>query len=425
MRLNFTLVFILLLSFSAQSQKLTGIWRGYFSASNGLYRGGVKEEMYKYEVQIRLNQDNSVDGVTYSYQTTVFYGKASAQGIYSPQAKSITLKETGLMELKIGDKSQPCLMTCYLDYSKIGKLEVLQGEFISVNIRDKGDCGAGKVYLEKVPVSDFQAEDFLKQKKAVDTSKKKAVPVESAKPVQPASKSTTAAKPTDKPATKPATKPVPKTGTTQTAPAPKPATASTTNKTPAPKQAVPSQPNTKQTTAVAKTKPGAENNLVGKNTTQPTTTPVEKKPVTVPAPIITKDTIPSKAKEPIISKVPVPKVLIERENNLVKTIQTDEELIQIDLYDNGTIDHDSISLFHNNKQVIKNGGLSYTPISLKIKCTKDDHRHELIMVAENLGEIPPNTALMVITAGRKRYEVFLTSTEEKNAKVVIEYTPKN
>jgi hypothetical protein len=421
MRLNFTLVFILLLSFSAQSQKLTGIWRGYFSASNGLYRGGVKEEMYKYEVQIRLNQDNSVDGVTYSYQTTVFYGKASAQGIYSPQAKSITLKETGLMELKIGDKSQPCLMTCYLDYSKIGKLEVLQGEFISVNIRDKGDCGAGKVYLEKVPVSDFQAEDFLKQKKAVDTSKKKAVPVESPKPAQPASKSTTAAKP----ATKPATKPVPKTGTTQTAPAPKPATASSTNKTPAPKQAAPSQSNTKQTTTVAKTKPGAENNLVGKNSTQTSTAPLEKKPVTIPAPIITKDTIPSKVKEPIISKVPVPKVLIERENNLVKTIQTDEELIQIDLYDNGTIDHDSISLFHNNKQVIKNGGLSYTPISLKIKCSKEDHRHELIMVAENLGEIPPNTALMVITAGKKRYEVFLTSTEEKNAKVVIEYTPKN
>ena len=158
MRWNFTLIFFLLLSFSAQSQKLTGIWRGYFSASNGLYRGGVKEEMYKYEVQIRLNKDNSVDGVTYSYQTTVFFGKASAQGIYSPNAKSITLKETGLMELKIGDKSQPCLMTCYLDYSKIGKLEVLQGEFISVNIKDKGDCGAGKVYLEKVPVSDFQTE---------------------------------------------------------------------------------------------------------------------------------------------------------------------------------------------------------------------------------------------------------------------------
>lgn len=417
MRLNFTLVFILLLSFSAQSQKLTGIWRGYFSASNGLYRGGVKEEMYKYEVQIRLNQDNSVDGVTYSYQTTVFYGKASAQGIYSPQAKSITLKETGLMELKIGDKSQPCLMTCYLDYSKIGKLEVLQGEFISVNIRDKGDCGAGKVYLEKVPVSDFQAEDFLKQKKAVDTSKKKVLPVESPKTVQPESKSAAASEPT--------TKPVPKTNTTQNPPVTKPSNPSTTSKTPAPKQAAPNQPATKQTAPVVKTKLGAENNLVNKNITTPTPAPMDKKPISAPATIIPKDTIPSKAKEPIVNKVPVPKVLIERKNNLVKTIQTDEELIQIDIYDNGTIDHDSISLFHNNKQVIKNGGLSYTPISFKIRCAKDDHRHELIMVAENLGEIPPNTALMVITAGKKRYEVFLTSTEEKNAKVVIEYTPKN
>ncbi|HQR94066.1 MAG: hypothetical protein B7Y15_10070 [Bacteroidetes bacterium 24-39-8] len=416
MRLNFTLLFFLLLSFSAQSQKLTGIWRGYFSASNGLYRGGIKEEMYKYEVQIRLNQDNSVDGVTYSYQTTVFYGKASAQGIYSPQAKSITLKETGLMELKIGDKSQPCLMTCYLDYSKIGKLEVLQGEFISVNIRDKGDCGAGKVYLEKVPVSDFQAEDFLKQKKSVDTAKKKALTVESqklaqSKPAQPNSKSTVTTKPTEKP--------IPKTGSTTT----KPNTG--TNKAPATKTPIPPKPTAKQAAPVAKTKPGAESNLVSKNATQPPPASVDKKPNITVAPIIPKDTIPSKAKEPIISKGPVPKVLLERENNLVKTIQTDEELIQIDMYDNGTIDHDSISVFHNNKQVIKNGGLSYTPISLKIRCSKEDSRHELIMVAENLGEIPPNTALMVITAGKKRYEVFLTSTEVKNAKVVIEYTPKN
>lgn len=421
MRLNFTLVFILLLSFSAQSQKLTGIWRGYFSASNGLYRGGVKEEMYKYEVQIRLNQDNSVDGVTYSYQTTVFYGKASAQGIYSPQAKSITLKETGLMELKIGDKSQPCLMTCYLDYSKIGKLEVLQGEFISVNIRDKGDCGAGKVYLEKVPVSDFQAEDFLKQKKVVDTSKKKTVPVESPKLAQPETKSATATKP---PTKQPTSKPVPKTGASSNPTTIKPSAPPTTSKAPT-KQPVPSQPVAKQAAPITKTKPGAENNLVSKNASPAVTTPIDKKPITVPAPFINKDTIPSKAKEPFVNKVPVPKVLLERENNLVKTIQTDEELIQIDLYDNGTIDHDSISLFHNNKQVIKNGGLSYTPISLKIKCSKEDHRHELIMVAENLGEIPPNTALMVITAGKKRYEVFLTSTEEKNAKVVIEYIPKN
>jgi hypothetical protein len=46
------------------------------------------------------------------------------------------------------------------------------------------------------------------------------------------------------------------------------------------------------------------------------------------------------------------------------------------------------------------------------------------MVAENLGSIPPNTALMVITAGAKRYELFITSTEQKNAVVVVEYKPE-
>jgi hypothetical protein len=117
--------------------------------------------------------------------------------------------------------------------------------------------------------------------------------------------------------------------------------------------------------------------------------------------------------------------LVERENKLVKTIIVDEENIQVDLFDNGTIDNDTISVYHNNKQVIKNGRLAFNPISLKIKCSAEDKLHELVVVAENLGEIPPNTALMVITAGKKRYEVFLTSTENRNAKVVIEYIPKH
>jgi len=43
------------------------------------------------------------------------------------------------------------------------------------------------------------------------------------------------------------------------------------------------------------------------------------------------------------------------------------------------------------------------------------------MVAENLGEIPPNTSLMVVKAGGKQYEVRITSTEQKNAVIVFKY----
>ena len=44
-------------------------------------------------------------------------------------------------------------------------------------------------------------------------------------------------------------------------------------------------------------------------------------------------------------------------------------------------------------------------------------RNELQMYAENLGSIPPNTALMVIYDGNKRYEVNIKSTEKTNGSV--------
>jgi hypothetical protein len=42
------------------------------------------------------------------------------------------------------------------------------------------------------------------------------------------------------------------------------------------------------------------------------------------------------------------------------------------------------------------------------------------MVAENLGSIPPNTSVMIITTPGNRYEVLISSTEQKNAKVVFD-----
>ncbi|MDE3251286.1 MAG: hypothetical protein KGO92_00680, partial [Bacteroidota bacterium] len=94
MRLNSTLFILLLFSLPAQSQKLTGVWRGYFSSSSAIYQEGVRTENYKYEIQIEQSSNNSIHGVTYSYKTTVFYGKASLQGIYSPKSKSLICKET-------------------------------------------------------------------------------------------------------------------------------------------------------------------------------------------------------------------------------------------------------------------------------------------------------------------------------------------
>jgi hypothetical protein len=62
--------------------------------------------------------------------------------------------------------------------------------------------------------------------------------------------------------------------------------------------------------------------------------------------------------------------------------------------------------------------ISFTGLP-KFRSSVHSH-HELIMIANNLGSIPPNTSLMVTTTKSKRYEVFISSSEQKNAKVIID-----
>ena len=116
----------------------------------------------------------------------------------------------------------------------------------------------------------------------------------------------------------------------------------------------------------------------------------------------------------------VPKVIETRSNPIIKQITTEETELTIDLYDNGEIDGDTVSIYHNNELVVSSAGISTRPVTIKIKVDKANPHHELVMVADNLGRIPPNTSLMVITAGKKRYEIFISSSEQKNAKVLID-----
>jgi hypothetical protein len=114
-----------------------------------------------------------------------------------------------------------------------------------------------------------------------------------------------------------------------------------------------------------------------------------------------------------------PPALTTRTNLLVKQIETEAGEIRIDLYDNGEIDGDTVSIYHNNVLLKAQARLTQKPTTMRIVVDEVHPHHELIMVAENLGSIPPNTSLMVITAGSKRYQVFISSNEQKNAKVIF------
>ena len=272
------------------------------------------------------------------------------QGIYTANTKNVIIRELKMLDMKISDNTSPCLMTCYLEYSKnsIGK-ETLIGTFTSISNKNK-DCGGGTVYLEKVPTTDFEKEAFLLKKKPEPEIKK-------------------------------------------------------------------ILPNQSPTISKLQTKPGAEDFEIPNENKKNLLKKYDQKDATKP-------TVKIQDKK-IQQNVIVPKVLTDRKNILQKTIIIDQQDVQIDLYDNGEIDNDSISVYHNNTLLINHGRLDTRPLTLTIHLDENNPFYELITVAENLGDVPPNTALMVITAGKNRYEVNITSDDKINSKVVLEYRPKH
>jgi hypothetical protein len=180
--------------------------------------------------------------------------------------------------------------------------------------------------------------------------------------------------------------------TTQATAAPKtasPARQSTTSK-PVPKKVTPPPQKKVQTAVVIKPKA---------DTTSKTISVVNQNQKLIPA---------------------TPLVLKTRENALFRKIETEASEIKIEVYDNGEIDGDTVSIYHNNLLIKSHVRLSHRPIPINVNVNASEPHHELIMVAENLGAIPPNTSVMIITTASNRYEVFISSNEQKNAKVVFD-----
>jgi hypothetical protein len=264
--------------------------------------------------------------------------------------------------------SDACVMTLFLKYSKENDEEFLEGNYISYNTKDSTNCGRGTVFLRKVTTSDFYEEPFLTNKE-----KEKQKPVEKKPEV----------KKVDTAANKPAI--------VKTTPKINPKTSTATKK------------------PVTNNKP--ENKAIVK-------TPAETKPNVK---IVDVDTLKKVVVKVPPATIPVPKVLASRENELVKTITTNANQVEINIYDNGTVDNDTISVYVDKKLVLSKKRLSEKAIPLTINLDENINYHELVMVAENLGEIPPNTSLMVVKAGKQQYEVRITSTEQKNAVIIFKY----
>lgn len=331
----------------------------------GIWRGYFTTEngeQYKYELQIEQNKSNRISGVSYSYLDTRFYGKATLSGSFTRKDKSALVQEIKTVEVKMAGGSVACIMKCLFAYSKSGKEEFLEGKFTSMYEKTDPLMGikrGGNCGGGTIFLRKVPTSDFYVEPFLRNkVAQKKETP-----------------KPQAKSQVKPQTKPV------------------VTSKTPVRKPAV----------------------------TQTQTTP--KKEISQPKDTIKKiNTAPvviDKPKE--IPKITIPKTTRSRENELVRTLTITNEDISVRLYDNGEIDGDSISVYLDGRPIISNKGLSTIPITVHLKMDENNPEHVLVMVAENMGRIPPNTSLMIVQDGDKRYEVSITSTEQKNAMVRFRY----
>jgi len=329
----------------ASAQNLTGVWRGYFITD--------QFEQYKFELQIE-QVGPSLQGVSYSYLNTIFYGKAAVRGNFESGNKRIQLEETRTLEIKMSDGSHSCIMDCDLAYIRSGREEFLEGRYTSQfeksapGVRKGADCGDGKVYLRRVTDSDFYLEPFLKSQAR--------------------------------------------------------------NKTVYDNQSPPNR---------NKPNPGTSNSRMAKNNNNPNESQLTKNKV-VDNPPNTSNF--SNLKSPDTD--PQPEVLRNRINELNRELIVKDRSVRVRLYDNGEIDGDTISVYLGNKLVLSEKRLTTQPLEIRFEISDSDDEQEITMVAENLGSIPPNTSLMIVEAGGERFEIRITSTEQKNAVVRFRYRPE-
>ncbi|ULQ56391.1 hypothetical protein KJS94_17205 [Flavihumibacter rivuli] len=135
------------------------------------------------------------------------------------------------------------------------------------------------------------------------------------------------------------------------------------------------------------------------------------------APVVTMPVVTAPATKPN------PSGITDKFNNRKNVLQTvipiTAKTIELRFYDNAQIDGDSIALFLNGRLLFQNIRLTDQPYTVKLDASELGADNELVMVAENLGSIPPNTSLMVAIVGDKRYEARLFANEQSSALVRI------
>lgn len=377
------------------AQQLEGKWKGYFTPNNSPFG-----KVYSYEMDITQGPNNQLTISTYTKLSNEFSAHAYASGNLDKITLLAHIEEQGFLDLNIQENYSPCLMNNFMVYKNLRGHEIIEGTYTSYNKKTGKDCGGGKVYLEKeIPIQQLIVAEKNSKKNNPKNTVQQNIQV-SAQPKQITANALVSN--------------TIKVNSTIVAPKP-------IEKNPTPKNNKELPKNSKEL-IVQKIKAVPENLNNAIQNAQVNS--VKEEPVLDETVLNEPEDIEAEIKiKQGNGFQTIPWVLVGRENKLAKKITTSSKQFSIDLYDNGTIDNDTIIVYDNKKLLVSKKRLSYKAIHLDFTMNEAINEHEIIIVAHNMGTVPPNTALLVLKEGGNRQELFITSTNKTNAKIIVNYIP--
>jgi len=111
--------------------------------------------------------------------------------------------------------------------------------------------------------------------------------------------------------------------------------------------------------------------------------------------------------------------VVKRETEVIRTVLFKSDSLVISLYDNGEIDGDTVSLVLNGNVILSKQGLTDKAIRKTIAASEIGDSSKLLLYAENLGRIPPNSGLLILQDGNERYQIRFSGDLQKNAAVIL------
>jgi hypothetical protein len=103
---------------------------------------------------------------------------------------------------------------------------------------------------------------------------------------------------------------------------------------------------------------------------------------------------------------------------LQQILEVDADSLELSFIDNNQIDNDTISIFYNKDMMVKQHHLSHDSLKFMVKIIpRTDNL--LIIYANNVGTMPPNTAAMIYYENGEQKEISLKSDRSKNAGIIF------